>query len=377
MAESTTKKRIIQRHQANEHLQALRVISGQRSPHDLSLDHPTTQPDPDIIESATRALEAGNTHYAPVPGIAPLRQALTLYLQDLGLSAYGPEEVQVTAGMQEGRFLLIQMLANSYTGLGLPAVVHPGARMAAGVRPLEVTELPVDSAKGMLPTLAGLRVALEAGCKLLYLESPVRLTGVMYDAAAVAEIAAMVKHFEAAVIWDQGLAPWVLHGDYVSLGAQEGLAQQVAVCGEAWPGVGLESWFIGYLAANQDWLGQGGIRSQKQLISICTSTPSQYAALEAATIYAKKHQEQIETLAHHRQEAVAIARKIGLDPLPGASVHLMALPVSNGTIQREKLQAAGFEVVDGHAFGAPDVLRLTITFDNTIHQALSNLNPAN
>ena len=373
MSDSQTKKQIIQQHLSNKLLQAPILLPAQRSTRDLSADQPTMQPDMAIIERAVNALKQGKTHYAEVPGIAPLREKLAGYLQEMGLTGYKQANILVTAGIQEGRFLSIQKIGELSGSIGLPTVVHPGARKAAGVRSIKVMDLPVDVENGMLPTAAGLRAALEQGCKLLYIESPVRLTGAVYDAAAVEAIAALVETFDAAVIWDQGLSPWVETDSYFSLGAQPGMAERVAVLGEAWPGVGLESWFIGYLGINENWMEGGGVRAQKQVMSICTSTPSQYAALEAAERYAHGHREQVKLLARHRQEALAIARNIGTRPLTGASVNLLALQMLDIQQAGITLQAAGFTIADGNDFGAPDVIRLTVTADNTVAQALNQL----
>lgn len=329
------------------------------------------QPDPAIVENAAMALEQGQTHYVDVPGIAPLREALAAYLKDMGLVGYEQANVLVTAGIQECRFLTIQMIGESFGCVALPEVVHPGARKAAGVRQIDVRFLPIDEEKGMLPTLSGMRRALEGGCRLLYLESPVRLTGAVFDAAAVQEIASMIEQFDAAVIWDQGLAPWVQNARYASLGAQPGMMKRVAVFGEAWPGVGLESWFIGYVATNEDWVES--MRSQKQIMSICTSTPSQFAALKAAELYPNLYAGQLLELAQSRQEALELVRRLGAEPLTGAAVNLIALRVSDPEQARAVLCKGGFRFADGADFGAQDVFRLSVTTDNAIAEALNQL----
>jgi aspartate/methionine/tyrosine aminotransferase len=80
--------------------------------------------------------------------------------------------VVVTAGIQENRFFTIQILGDQAGHIGLPEVVHPGVRMAAGVRPLEVKTVSVDAEHGYLPTPAALRAAIRNGCSLVYIESP-------------------------------------------------------------------------------------------------------------------------------------------------------------------------------------------------------------
>jgi aspartate/methionine/tyrosine aminotransferase len=371
MSGAPTKKTIIQRHATNELLQAPTLPPMQRAQgRDLSVEQPTMYPDPAIVESAAAATEQRQTHYVDVPGIAPLREMLAETLKDVGLVGYEQANVLVTAGIQECRFLSIQMIGESFGCIALPDVVHPGARKAAGVRKISIRSLPVDVENGMLPTLQGMRETLESGCKLLYLESPVRLTGAVFDAATVSEIAAMIHEFDAAVIWDQGTAPWIQNARYVSLGGQPGVAERVAVFGEAWPGVGLESWFIGYVAANEDWFES--MRSQKQMMSICTSTPSQFGAIKAAEVYANRHAAQVEELAQCRREALEVARKLDARPLTGAAVNLIAVRLSDPGQVSTALRDGGFWFADGADFGAQGVLRLSVTTDKAVVEALSS-----
>jgi aspartate/methionine/tyrosine aminotransferase len=307
----------------------------------------------------------------PVPGIDPLREALSVYLKDMGAAEYGASRVLVTAGIQESRFLSIQMIGDQFDSIALPQVVHPGARKAAGVRPLAVSTLPVEAENGMLPSVSSIRECLESGCSLLYLESPSRLTGAIFDTPAVQKIAALLQEFDAAAIWDQGLAPWVQDGAYTSLGAQPGMAERVALLGEAWPGMGLESWQIGYIAANEEWWEY--MRSQKQIMSICTSTPSQFAAVKAAELYTHLHPEQQAKLAEFKQQALKQLSKLNAKWLRGATVNLVALQASDTRDVAAALDKNDFRFADGADFGAPDVLRLSITSSNAINAALNQL----
>ena len=87
--------------------------------------------------------------------------------------------------------------------------------------------MPVDSARGYLPTVEGIAAAVADGCRLLYLESPSRLSGAAFAADEVAAISQVVAEHDAAVIWDQGLAPWIA-GEYSSLAAREQTPTRVA-----------------------------------------------------------------------------------------------------------------------------------------------------
>lgn len=370
MAESQTKAAILERHRANELLRAATYPVVQRTNRDLSIEYPTIPPAGAIIEASVSALQQGQTHYVDVPGIAPLREQIAAFLGGRGLHAFQADNVIVTAGVQESRFLTIQMIGDLFGSIALPQVAHPGVRKAAGVRHLEIRHLPANAGKGLLPSLDAIRTTLQAGCRLLYLESPSRLTGAVFSQADVEQIGALLAQYDAAAIWDQGLAPWVATGHYASLAAQPAAAQRVAVLGEVWPGVGIDSWQLGYLAANPDWVAP--MRSQKQIMSICTSTPAQYAALKAKDVYATTHDGQLEELEWARSEAVKLTQAAGVEPLPGSVVTLLAVRTAKAETTLRSLHERGFEVGNGADMGAPGVLRFAVMPDTT-RQALQCL----
>jgi aspartate/methionine/tyrosine aminotransferase len=373
MSGSQTKQDIINAHLANDLLLSPFHPTMQRTDaRDLSVDQPTKAPDPATVESAALAMEQGNTHYVDVPGIAPLRQAFADYLQSMGAVGYESANVLVSAGVQESRFLTIQKIGEQFDSIALPAVVHPGARKALGVRPMELHALPVD-AETMLPTLEGIEETLTSGCRLLYLESPARLTGAVLDDRSVSQIAERLIQHGAAAIWDQGLAPWVAPSaaGYVSLGSKSGMAERVALLGEGWPGAGLESWFIGYIAAKADWLEP--MRSQKQIQSICTSTASQFAAVKVAELYPTLHAERLSSLAQAKEKVLEVVRHLDGRLFSGDVVNLIALRGPDLASAAATLKEKNFLVADGSDFGAPGVLRLSVTGDGAAVAALQEL----
>ncbi|MGC8839345.1 MAG: aminotransferase class I/II-fold pyridoxal phosphate-dependent enzyme [Anaerolineae bacterium] len=372
MTPSRTKELVIQRHLTNTLLQAPVLPPMARSPKDLGVEHPTRPLEADVVEAVASALHGGQTHYVDVPGMPRLRELLAGWLQSMGIRAYTADHVLVTAGVQEARFLSIQVVGDLMGGIALPDVVHPGVLKAAGVRGLRVHRLPTEEGRGFLPTLPGIQEALANGVRLLYLESPVRLTGAAFDAASVREIARLLEEHDAAAIWDQGLAPWAEECPF--LAAEPNMGERTVVLGEAWPGAGLESMLLGYLAARPEWLEK--MRSQKQVISICTSTPSQLAGIEVAGRYPEVRAEQFGAMARLRQWAVEQARNLSLEPLPGATVNLLALRLREDGRAKARLQTKGLEVAWGEDFGAPGILRLAMTSERALAEAFAALGEA-
>ena len=288
-----------------------------------------------------------------MPGIAPLRQAIAERLNANFGAQYESGNIIVTAGVQEARFLTIQKISENHDSIGIPQVAHAGVRKALGTRPRNVVTLPVDMDSGGLPSLDAIAAALDGGCRLLYLESPARLSGAAFSGADMARIADMLSAHEAAAICDQGLAECV-PGGCSSLASR--LGDSVALLGEAFPGMGLGSWHIGYIAAPLDWIAP--MQSQKQIMAICTSTASQYAALGASEIYGESSGQRLETLQRQRSQASASAQAAGIETLPGAAQAFLALRLDEA--QREQLVAAGYEYSTGADFGAPEYIRLSV-----------------
>lgn len=366
MPKSRTKEAILERHVTNDLLLASSLPPVGRTPNDLSADQPTSQLDAVVVDYVAERLSAGETHYVDVPGMPALRQVLAEYLQSTGHAGIEAANVLVTAGMQETRFLTIQTLGNLLGPVALPEVVHPGARKALGIRPLATAgSLPTDRSSGYLPTLDGIRLALEDGARVLFLESPVRLSGAAFEAEAVAEIARLAVQHGAAVIWDQGMAPWV--EGYRSIWNEPGMDKLAVLVGEAFPGAGLESLYIGYVASNPDWWEK--IRRDKQAISICTATADQLAAIKIAELYPGLHARQYEVLAGLHGKAVD---ELGPMALPGAAVNVIAAELS-GIMVAPTLRMNDFNFADGTDFGARGVFRLAVTPDNAIAGVFSLL----
>ena len=356
---SETKANILKQHQANALLNTPLPPQVMRNRRDLSADEMPSPLDERIIDGAAQALESGQTHYVDVPGIGPLREAVAEHLNSLTGTRYQPANILVTAGVQESRFLTIQKIGELYDVIVIPEAVHPGVRKALGVRARQITWLPVDLARGGLASVESIAAAARAGRRLFYLESPSRLSGATYTADEARAIHQIAVENEAGVIWDQGLAVWTA-GSYASPAALESEIERIAVLGEAWPGMGLASWFIGCIAAPTDWIAP--MQSQKQIMAICTSTAAQYAALEASRLYAQAHPERRRRLGDVKRELTALARDAGLDVIAGDAVNILALRLAGEAAESvmARIHDAGFAVADGSLFGMPGVARLQV-----------------
>jgi aspartate/methionine/tyrosine aminotransferase len=362
----STKATIVQQHDQNALLNAAAPPLMMRAAGDWGADEGAFPVDERVIERAAAALESGQTHYVDVPGIAPLREQIAADLNAAHGTRCQKGNVIVTAGVQESRFLTIQMIGEHYEQIAMPAVVHPGALKALGVRPMPLIRIPVDPAHGDLPSPDAIRAVLESGIRLIYLESPSRLSGRAYSADEARAISDQIAAHDAALIVDQGLAAWT--PNYAALITPPEMDARAAAIGEAYSGMGLASWFIGYIAAPEAWIAS--MQSQKQIMAICTSTASQYAALEAGSLYADAHPLYVARLSETRAAVTA-----GLKPesiIAGDAVNTAAVRLAPDEKARvlAALGAAGGMVADGADFGAPDAIRITLPLDQNAAAAI-------
>lgn len=354
----TTVEKIQREHAANRLLQAPMVAQLPSDARDFGVDQPSAPLADGVIDGAVAALEGGQTHYVDVPGILPLREAIVADLAARGLSGYEAASALVTASVQEARFLTLQVLGDASGGVALPDVVHPGARKVLGMRDLAPSWLPTEAERGHLPSVDAVGAAMAAGARLVYLESPSRLSGAAFSADEVARLGALAAEHDAAILWDAGLAGWT--DDDASLAALGENAARVTLLGELLPGIGLEAFALGFVATDSD--AAPALTSLKQIVSICTATGGQYAALTAADGYADRRTGIRSDLAARRSALVGRLEALGADVLPGAAASHVA--VRAGEALGAALHAGGVVAADGAGFGAPGVLRLAVPTDD-------------
>ena len=307
-----------------------------------------------LIEKVMESLHNGETHYVDVPGHPDLRTQIGEYLSSAGIASRG--QVVVTAGIQEARFLSVQVLGKTRGKIVFPEVIHPGVRAAAEVGNLDYVFIEIGTDHRMLAPPAAIKNALSNERKVLYLESPSRLTGQYYEKEEMNEILSLCREHDVSVILDSGLQALVDNpGD--SLASSVETDNTNIVIGEAWPGSGIDELYIGYIVASEEIVKK--ITVQKQAISICTSAPSQNGAMVAGREYRQKHPQIINTFKKRRFELESILIKLGANVISSPAVNFVMCEADPGL--QEKLDAAEVRYLDSIYFGKPGYIQLPVT----------------
>ena len=233
--------------------------------------------DGEAIKASYSALKSGQTHYVDVPGIPELRAAAAEYAMSHGVQNVTSDNIIITSGVQESRFLASQVVTAPGGKVALPKVSHPGNRLALSLRGCQVHELDCDEQSGWLVAADMLNSDGAVGADTILMENPSRFSGAIYQSNLLSKLG---SNGQTAVI-DIGLSPWLNSADQAMQINLEDPNRSVIAVGELWPGLGIEPQGLGFIAAPMGIAEK--IVSMKQVLSICTSTAAQYAALEVST----------------------------------------------------------------------------------------------
>lgn len=199
-----------------------------------------------VIEAGVAALAAGKTHYTDRPGILPLRTRVVELLQRRFGLALDPDQVTITCGATEARFVVLKQLTPPGS-----AIVSPG------------DPAPIAVAAQLVGAIIVREVSDPGAVSLLYL-TPAD------PPAVVTPLLAQAAERGWWVLWDiSGTAETPFHP-----AADPALAPRVVTIGSF--SAQLPGWRVGWMAGSQQ---AGKLRAYKQSMTICSTSIAQWAAL--------------------------------------------------------------------------------------------------
>jgi aminotransferase len=198
-------------------------------------------PSPKIQEAVQKALDRGETHYTDRPGILPLREAVAgLTGRRFGLKT-DAKDVIITCGVAEARFIAAQKVLEPCEAMAAP-LWKQRMQGAAILRRARFTH--VRDAMAIYITSNTAEELIRS-----YIDAA------PHDAFILYEIDEEESWFHPAQL--------------------PGCEQRTVTLGS----LGEESWRAGYLISPGDYAT--GLRDFKQVLTICTTNLSQWAALAA------------------------------------------------------------------------------------------------
>ncbi len=277
-----------------------------------------------LVDELDRAMRAGHNQYAPMTGVAPLRQAIA----EKVLRCYGREvdpdtEITVTSGATEALFNAIHavvrpgeeviVLDPAYDSYE-PAIDLAGAR-AVHV-PLDPQTFAVDWER--------VRAAVTPKTRLLIVNSPHNPSGAMFDQADIRALAALLEGSGIYLISDEVYEHIVFDGRrHESILRYPDLAARAFVVSSFGKTYHCTGWKIGYAIAPPALSAE--FRKVHQYNVFCTFAPAQHA-FAAMIRQEPEHYEQLGAFYQEKRDRFReqlLGTKFKPLPVPGGYFQLV------------------------------------------------------
>ena len=234
-----------------------------------------------IKEATIRALQANQTHYAPMRGILALRQKIS---QDFSMRygvQYDPErEIIVTCGGAEG----LNNAIFSAVGPGDEVILFEPAFMhytnmvtAAGGQPVVVQTRFEDGFQIDPDTL---RAAITPRTKMLILNNPGNPTGAVYTKQTLEAVCKIACEYDLLVLSDEIYSRIVYDGsEFYSVASFPGMRERTLTMNGFSKTYAMTGWRMAYIAADEKLMRTVAITHQYS--TTCESTFSQVGMAQA------------------------------------------------------------------------------------------------
>ena len=216
----------------------------------LTIGEPDFDTPAHISQAAKDALDAGHTHYAPIPGIPALRTALTKKLNQENGIACGPENIVVTNGAK-------QAIANAVYSL-----IGPGDEVILLAPYWVAYESIITLAGGTCKVLqAGvehdfkvsaeqLAAAISPKTRLVLLNTPSNPAGSVFSRSELEALAEVIKAHPRLMVLSDEIYEYITYGvPAVSIGSLAGMAERTVTINGFSKGFAMTGWRLGYGAA--------------------------------------------------------------------------------------------------------------------------------
>ena len=244
-----------------------------------------------LREAVGRHIAAGHNQYAPMTGLAALREQVAAKIaRSYGRAVSADSEVTITPGATQAIFCAIQALIRP----GDEAIVfdpcydsyEPSVELAGGRCvhvPLTLADFAIDWQR--------LADALSDRTRLIILNSPHNPSGALISRAELDRLAALIRDRDIYLISDEVYEHLVFDGaKHASVLAHEELYQRAWVVSSFGKTYHVTGWKTGYVVAPPALSAE--LRKVHQYVSFCGVTPLQWALAD----FMAEHPEHVEAL---------------------------------------------------------------------------------
>ncbi len=237
--------------------------------------------DPALVDAVTTAMQAGHNQYAPMPGVALLRERIAAKVETLYGKRYDPvTEVTVTAGATQAIITAIL------------ALVHPGDEVIV-IEPVYDSYVPSILLAGGVPVAVGMRPPAAAGdnftvpwdvveaavtpkTRLVIVNTPHNPTGAVFHAADLLALEALVTRHGLYLLSDEVYEHMIYDGArHESVARYPALAERSVIVSSFGKTYHVTGWKVAYAIAPAALTHE--FRKVHQFNVFTVNTPMQHA----------------------------------------------------------------------------------------------------
>jgi len=245
----------------------------------LEIGEPDFDTPPHIVDAAVDALRAGQTHYVPAPGIPPLRDSVSAFLERTGRLRTTPDRVVITPGAKPVMFYVMLALCQAGDEVIYPNPAFPMYESIAAFTGAVPVPLPLREENEFRIDPDELERLVTPRTRLLILNSPHNPCGSALTKADCEAIAETAMRHDLTVLSDE--VYWAIRydGRHASVLDVDGMAERTILL-DGWSKTfAMTGWRLGF-AVLPEPLVEPVTRLIVNSVS-CTSAFSQFAAKAA------------------------------------------------------------------------------------------------
>ena len=317
-------------------------------------------------QGAIEAIHSGQNTYTRLDGIAPLREAISIKLDDYnGIQADPESQLLVTAGATGALYAACLALLNPGDEVVLFEPFygyHWSTLLSVRTVPVPVT---LDAPYWRLD-LDRLRAAITPRTRAILVSTPSNPCGKVFSLEELEAVANLALEYDLFVFTDEIYEYFLFDGRrHVSLATLPGMAERTITISGLSKTFSMTGWRIGYLTASSQWIPTIGYFHD--LVYVCAPGPFQYGAATGMVSLATSFYEELSRdYQQKRDQLCAALLDSGLTPsVPEGAYYVLAdasrISGQTGAQKaRTLLAATGVAAVAGTAFftsGGDNLLR--------------------
>ncbi len=212
----------------------------------LEVGEPDFDTPANVRAAAKAALDAGETHYAPFPGIPALRSAIAGDFSARRGMAVDPDRVFVTVGGKGVMYYAILALVDPGDEVIVPDPGYPiyaSVTSFVGGKPVPI---PIRQEHDFRLDVDELISLVTPRTRLIVLNSPANPTGGVLTREDLTRIAAVAQEHDITVLSDEIYSRILYEGEHVSIATLPGMAERTIVLDGFSKTYAMTGWRLGY-----------------------------------------------------------------------------------------------------------------------------------